>query len=698
MANIRRADLDPLAGLAERLSGGFAGGLKTILNQKVQDMQRAPIRKELEALNVSPEAAAFISRLEPKDQLAAMQLYQGGGGNAQAQGGQGVGSQYGNQFRGQQQGQAQQGNPFAKQRTPAQLKHEDALVSSQQNLQDIITTTQRMMDTLGSGKVSSGVIAGAAGHLAPSWLGKESELFDKDAAHIVNLTSADIKGVPSRFRVQLIEKEKPGLKHSEAVNRQILERLNRDARNKLGTLGQRYPELGNFEEAQQQFPGQEAQIVDRQNQPQQEQFGEESPLGKTARLGVRTASRVGEALLGVPGDIGATVLGVGNWATNGAIPSYGQIQEAIPFLPPTSDDIKQFVGKATGGYTNPRGAVEETIDDVAGTVASLFLPSKLKIPFTKNLEKVFSPKVAARAANVVLPFSGVPIGKALKIAAAGTVAGKATEAIGGGPLAQAGAKLAAMSLATSGTPKQLLTNKMEEAYNLSNDAVKGKISAKNSIAINPTLARIKTFKDKIRRSASPNKDQLLGITNEIENGLKQSKTLATKAGLRNRSSIEDIVNQKKALNEWFGLSTKQRVAGEQFVSPTARRYLGELGDILEQPLAEYGKNNLQFGANRAIANDLYKGLANPPKINDFIKSLGSGFSTSLKSFLVKTLFKQGVIAGAEKASAMQQLFSKSPSAVNYYWDALKAAGEQNATAFFKAAAKLDKEALRVMGR
>ena len=699
---------DPYAtktqGLGASAGRGLSAGLENILNSKIEAMKRKPIAEELQQMGVHPRDAAYISRLPAKDQLTALERLRGGGeqqsSNQQQYSDMGQGPNQSQQQSPQGQGQQPYRSALigSRERTPAQLKHDDSLVSSQQNLEDIVSTTDRMLKTLGTGKLSLGVLPGYKASLAPSWLDPESELFDKDSAHIVNLTSADLKGVPSQFRVRLIEKEKPGLRHSSSVNEQILKRLNSDARTKLGTLSRRYPQIGQLAQpGEQQEFGQQGPVEQQPEQGQQP-GSSEAPLAKAARLGVRTASRAGEAVLGAPGDVGATVLGIGNWATNGVIPSYGQLQEVLPFLPPTSDDIKQFVGKATGGYTNPRGGLEETVDNVASTVASLFLPSKFKSLFAGNLAKVISPKAAERAANIVLPFSGVSIKKALGLAAAGEGASLAASALGAGPLGQAGAKLAAMTLASTGTPKQLLTSKMKEAYDASDKSVAGPLSIKNTIGINPTLTKINEFKSKVRRSASPNKDQILGITNEIEKGLKESRGLAAKKGFKVRASVADVVNQKKSLNEWYGLSTNQRVAGEQFLSPSARKYITELGNILEQPLAKYGETNHTFGANRALANDLYAGLANPLKVGGFIKGLGGSFTSSLQSYVVKALFKQGVASAADRLSAWNQLATKSPQAVQLYWDALKAAGEGNAAAFVKSAARLDKEALRVMGR
>ena len=124
-----------------------------------------------------------------------------------------------------------------------ELKHDDALNAQLENLDDIINTADRMLNTINKG-VSTGVIANLQGKFAPSWLDENSELLDKDAAHLINTTSAEIKGVPSVFRVKLLEKEKPGLQHSVNVNKQILNRAKQQAIEKKNSLLKRYPQLG----------------------------------------------------------------------------------------------------------------------------------------------------------------------------------------------------------------------------------------------------------------------------------------------------------------------------------------------------------------------------------------------------------------------------------------------------------------------
>ena len=86
-----------------------------------------------------------------------------------------------------------------------------------------------------------GLLASGTAAINPTWLDQLTEQLDKDSSHLINLTSGEIKGVPSKYRVALIEKEKPGVKHSPNVNRQILNRTIKSAEDKLKELQQSYP-------------------------------------------------------------------------------------------------------------------------------------------------------------------------------------------------------------------------------------------------------------------------------------------------------------------------------------------------------------------------------------------------------------------------------------------------------------------------
>jgi len=132
---------------------------------------------------------------------------------------------------------------FEKPKSVAEQKHEDDIIQHKDRLVDTIQTANRMLQAIDKG-ASYGLIATGVSSVAPSYLdylGEGTEQFDKDGNHLINLTSGEIKGVPSKYRVSLVEKEKPGVKHSPSVNKQILKRTIKSAEQKLEALGKTYP-------------------------------------------------------------------------------------------------------------------------------------------------------------------------------------------------------------------------------------------------------------------------------------------------------------------------------------------------------------------------------------------------------------------------------------------------------------------------
>ncbi len=688
--------------VAHNIGGGIASGLNALLEHKAKTMR-------LENIGIAPEHAAYIASLPPKEQFEAVRIYQRPGQGQGTQGmpqGQGMQGAQGPQMGGTPPGQGQQQgfqNHFGGAQTPAQLKHADALTAGQQNLEDIISTTDRMRKTLQSKKVGSGVISTIGAKFAPNWLGKETELFDKDSAHVVNLTSADLKGVPSVFRVKLIEKEKPGVQHSYAVNEQILDRLNRDARAKLKTLQRRNPWLaqyGNEEGVAQGYqPEQGGEFApgETEQQYEQQQAPEESILGTLARGGVRTAARVGEAIAGTPGDILGAGAGLANYVTGGSFPSYGQIQEKLPVSFPTSEQLKEFTGNATRGYTNPQGGLEEGIDSAVQTFASLFLPSKLKPSVVSNLSKVLSPTATKIASNVILPFSGVSAGKALAMTAAGEAAEGLTGAVGGGPIAKAGAKLVAMSLAGTAGGKHALENKMQASYDAAQSALGTQRNVKNTVKSGPITRKLETLQRDLKKVSIPNKDLVKSILDENVDGLKASlRSTQSNKAIKGRIPVNDLIEKKKALNQWLALGYEQRVAGDKFLGKDARIWVDKIADVYRENLAKYGKSNPKFGEPFVLAEDIFKGLKDTQNVNQFVAKLGSPMGFGLKSYVAKQLLINGILKPATKAGAsVISGVITNDTIRKHYSDLLKAAAQNSVPEFKRVLAKLDKEAYRI---
>ncbi len=135
-----------------------------------------------------------------------------------------------------------------KELTIKEREHKDAILNQADNLEDMIQTTDRMMQALKSGnKPRNDFLAKIQSDYLPSTLDETTDQFIKDSANLINLASQNIKGVPSVFRVKLIEKGKPGIGHTNKVNEQLVADYHSRAKKKLEQLRKLYPKY--FEES-----------------------------------------------------------------------------------------------------------------------------------------------------------------------------------------------------------------------------------------------------------------------------------------------------------------------------------------------------------------------------------------------------------------------------------------------------------------
>jgi hypothetical protein len=735
---------NPYQALASSAGRGLSAGLQNILNQKIEAMQRKPIRQELEALNISPEDAAFISRLPPKEQLAALQAYQYQSQQPQEQNGIQA-------MQGGYQPQQQQYQPHAPQQqqqpfrsgivgggSPAQSLARQRSVNSANapflkkfgtaldNAESAKSSLLRMKDLVQNGKVASGI----KGQVLPQFLqNSDTQLFDKESNTLAGILSGQ-QGVPTGYKIKFALTQKPNINQNRQTQIRLIDNLleevekvivkgdirdtlisqnNGEQPSNLETLiNQQYKQYRNLpQDIQQEFenrprnPRQQEnfeQLAEQEGQaPENPQYNadNESTLGSLVRGGVRTASRVGEALAGTPGDIAATGLGIANYLSGGAVPSYGQVQGKLPVSFPTSEQIKGAVGRATSGYTNPQGGTEETIDSAVQTFASLFLPSKLKIPLINNLTKVLSPEKARLGANIIMPFSGTTWSKALGMTAAGEAAQSFAASAGAGPLGQAGAKIAAMALAGTAGGKSALESKKTQSYDQARAALGTKYSPKNTVPSKSILEPLAKIENKLGRAPVADKGLIKEILDEVKSGIGKSlEETAGKPGSGTRIPLEDLINQKIALNGWLERGYFPRVSGETYLPKTVRPWINDINDVFRKELASYGKSHPKFGIPFALAEDIHAGLADINSINNFALNLGTTFSNNFTSTLLKGMLKTGLKYGIGPAFGPYVGFWKNKEVQKHYLEMLKSASQNSLPEFKRAAASLDKEAIK----
>lgn len=713
--------------LSRSAGKGLSSGINAILSQKLESLQRQPIVNEVQGLGIDPRTATFISRLSPKDQLEALQRYR-----PQQQGyqPQGIDMMQGQQPYQMSPQYGQQQVPQQQQRFVSPLVGGGGLASQKainaqnapflkglgkavDNAEAAISSLQRMKALLDTGKVASGL----GGQITPAWLqSEETQLFDKESNTLAGILSGQ-QGVPTGYKIKFALTQKPNVNQKAGTQRKLIESLLEEAekvahkaeiRDMLiaqngGEQPSNIETLINqiYKNSSPNRIGKRESVQESENEPEQagsNQNQDESILGAGVRGIARTASRIGESVIGTPGDIAATGLGIGNYLTGGAIPSYGQVQEALPALNliPTSEQLKNLAGKVTSGYTNPQSGTEETVDSAVQTFASLFGPSVLKAPLVKNIAKVVSPNAAQKVGSLIMPFSGTSWKRALGLTAAGEAGAGLASSLGYGPLGQAVGKLGAMSAAGTIGGRRQLENIMKESYAEARDSNTGiLVHEANSINGNNVANKINNIKKDLSRTAIPNKDLVEQIISKVENGFKNSNS-AYGSAEHTLIPANEALAQKIALNDWLELGYSPRTPGELYLPENARPWVNKVAKVLREELKDFGDKHPSFGKPFALGEDIYQGLALADSISDFGLKHGASLSTDIFSVLLKKLVFEGLIPVAGKGiGPIYAAIMENGELRKHYAKMLESAAKNSLPEFKRSAAAFDKEALKI---
>jgi len=125
--------------------------------------------------------------------------------------------------------------------TPAQQKHRDMIRNSYEINQNLVETTDRMLQALKEGNVETGLISSLYGQYLPSELNAPTGIFNKDAANVLTWTTEGQRGLQSKYRIQQTQKGKAGLEQSPEVNEHVLKDINRRAKHNLKNFQNDYP-------------------------------------------------------------------------------------------------------------------------------------------------------------------------------------------------------------------------------------------------------------------------------------------------------------------------------------------------------------------------------------------------------------------------------------------------------------------------
>jgi len=237
----------PIGSPGAKLGQSLGAGLEAIANAKMQQLQQNRQAQDLASLLGLPlHEANAISRLGlDKDKLINTLARYGNGGMQGSTGDQ-PGSPEGypnpNQSEFSKRFNKPNGQSIEKPLTPQQKTHNDKLNAEYSNYEGIINTAKNVLDLLNNDEVELGYLANKQADWYPTSLGIPTQAFIGDAGHIYNLRTENLKGQPSKMRLEKLERDKlsPNLSKEENIRR--AKRMIQEASHGLKILKSTYPQ------------------------------------------------------------------------------------------------------------------------------------------------------------------------------------------------------------------------------------------------------------------------------------------------------------------------------------------------------------------------------------------------------------------------------------------------------------------------
>lgn len=363
-------------------------------------------------------------------------------------------------------------------------------------------------------------------------------------------------------------------------------------------------------------------------------------------------SRIGESILGLPGDLSNFVRGL-----------FGDESETNL---PTSKSLREKSEKYSLGYTKPKTDFEERGGELLQDIASFMLPGSGKYNFVRNI----GIPVVANLAKEGIKYSGnEKLGEAAKI---GTMV-----------------VLDLMSLRNGGAKKYA-----GELFNQSE-----KLIPEGTALKSPTFEKSLLNLEKSLSSggSAPSKEKALKKVSEIQSKMNNGEI-----------EVKELIDFRKSINEIKSELGGFEVQLPKHIKKKAIANLDLVKNEVVKSLDEYGsKFNPEFHKLNRSANESWAAYENSDRIANFIKK---NVSKAIKSTAVKTLFglsgvgvymypaaaaKLGasaipLYAAHESYKVLHQVM-KSPTLRKYYGNILKGAASGNASQVSKNIKALDKE-------
>ncbi len=389
--------------------------------------------------------------------------------------------------------------------------------------------------------------------------------------------------------------------------------------------------------------------------PEEQYVSDEQVQRDIERSQAQIISRMGEAILGLPGDLVNFAGGLFGYEPNA----------------PGSKSLREFSENATGGYTVPKNEFEERGGEVMQDIALFALPGAKHYSIARNI--------------------GIPI--------VANLAKEGVKTLEGSEGKQEAAKLGSMVILDILTHRKNLGTAKEYASSLfqkADEAIPKGLSIKSSNLEKSLDTLERSLKSGGERPATG--DALKKIS-EIKNEIKNGKI-----------DLKNLVAYRPAINEWIdkykGFDISSSPAIRKKIIHNLNQVKGEVINAAEEYGAKYNPEYLKLNKS---ANEAYAAYAQSNKITNFIEKHAA---SKLKSTGAKALLGVayggsslgvGGLAGAAIGGIAAGggglgykifktiLRSRSPTLRNHYFNILKGAAAGNAGQVIRNAKLLDKE-------
>jgi len=377
-----------------------------------------------------------------------------------------------------------------------------------------------------------------------------------------------------------------------------------------------------------------------------------------ARHVARTSARIGETLVGLPGDLREVLsnimIGIPEYAVGEELPRWRKMVQGNGGSFPTSKDVKQGLTKqATGDYLEPLNEYEEFADNIAQDFASLAIPIKGKIPFARALG---SSIIANSGSEIVKPFIG-----------------------------DKGADLTKMGLLfTSGLIGQKGGGAKKYVSNLYED-MKQSVPSDASVSAAPLIKKLDKI-ESVLRKGDPSDASKVEAFKKI--GAVRDKV---KGG---QISVDEVLELTKSSNEAiYGLGDLKR----------SQNQLYGIRNALHESAKEYGMQNKDFLGKWQSANEAFAATETSRKVGSWVKknikpkdylyAAGAlGLEASLGSIPAAgtTVGAGAALAATAYSAEVLKRMATSPSLRKHYFNVIGNSLNQNKAGFLRAMKQLDK--------